>query len=168
MTWTHERVEILRRLWADGHSAGQIARQIGGVSRNAVIGKIFRMELAGRATTSRVATGRRRAKIIGTGPKFQPGAASILAGLRRDGLPLPTPQETDIRRISFDDMEARKHCRWIPGDPRDVRLTEPLFCGLEPVPGLPYCAAHSLRSYNPPDPRRRDPLPQKAKELQTA
>ena len=48
MNWTDERVELLRKLWADGLSASQIAAQMGGVSRNAVIGKVHRLKLSGR------------------------------------------------------------------------------------------------------------------------
>ena len=48
MNWTDERVELLRKLWAEGLSASQIAAQMGGVSRNAVIGKVHRLKLSGR------------------------------------------------------------------------------------------------------------------------
>ena len=51
--WTDERVELLKKLWADGLSASQIATKLGEVTRNAVIGKVHRLGLAGRATTSR-------------------------------------------------------------------------------------------------------------------
>ena len=49
VSWTDERVETLKKLWADGLSASQIAAQLGGVSRNAVIGKVHRLKLSGRA-----------------------------------------------------------------------------------------------------------------------
>ena len=48
MNWTDERVEALRKLWAEGLSASQIAAQLGGVTRNAVIGKVHRLKLSGR------------------------------------------------------------------------------------------------------------------------
>jgi len=48
MNWTDERVEQLKKLWAEGYSASQIAAQLGGVTRNAVIGKAHRLKLAGR------------------------------------------------------------------------------------------------------------------------
>ena len=51
MNWTDERVEQLKKLWADGLSASQIAAQLGGVSRNAVIGKVHRLKLSGRGRT---------------------------------------------------------------------------------------------------------------------
>ena len=53
MAWTEERVELLKKLWAEGLSASQIAGRLGGVTRNAVIGKVHRLGLAGRATSSR-------------------------------------------------------------------------------------------------------------------
>jgi GcrA cell cycle regulator len=48
MTWTEERVETLKRMWADGQSASQIAKELGGVTRNAVIGKVHRLGLSNR------------------------------------------------------------------------------------------------------------------------
>jgi len=53
MAWNDERVELLKRLWAEGLSASQIASRLGGVTRNAVIGKVHRLGLSGRATSSR-------------------------------------------------------------------------------------------------------------------
>ena len=49
MNWTDERVELLKKLWQDGLSASQIAAELGGVTRNAVIGKVHRLGLSGRA-----------------------------------------------------------------------------------------------------------------------
>jgi len=52
MSWTDERVELLRKLWSDGLSASQVAAELGaGITRNAVIGKIHRLGLAERAKT---------------------------------------------------------------------------------------------------------------------
>ena len=48
-TWTDERVELLKKLWIDGLSASQIATELGNVTRNAVIGKVHRLGLSGRA-----------------------------------------------------------------------------------------------------------------------
>src|SRR6478735_8196976 len=55
MGWTDERVELLKKLWQDGLSASQIAKQLGGVTRNAVIGKVHRLGLSGRAAPSKPA-----------------------------------------------------------------------------------------------------------------
>jgi len=54
MPWTDERVELLKKLWTEGHSASQIAARLGmGVTRNAVIGKVHRLNLSGRVTQPR-------------------------------------------------------------------------------------------------------------------
>ena len=53
MSWTDERIESLRTMWEKGLTASQIADELGGVSRNAVIGKVHRLGLSGRATPSR-------------------------------------------------------------------------------------------------------------------
>ena len=50
MSWTDERVELLKKMWGEGQSASQIAKELGGVTRNAVIGKVHRLGLSNRAT----------------------------------------------------------------------------------------------------------------------
>ena len=55
MSWTDERVSLLIKLWSEGLSASQIAGQLGGVTRNAVIGKVHRLKLEGRTKTQAVA-----------------------------------------------------------------------------------------------------------------
>ncbi len=73
MSWTNERVELLKKLWGDGLSASQIAGELGGVTRNAVIGKVHRLGLSGRAkSTSSSAKPRRprtAAPATGAAPK---------------------------------------------------------------------------------------------------
>ena len=56
MSWTDERVETLKKMWGEGQSASQIAKELGGVTRNAVIGKVHRLGLSNRATTSSAAS----------------------------------------------------------------------------------------------------------------
>ncbi|MCL5778227.1 GcrA cell cycle regulator [Limibaculum sp. FT325] len=68
MSWTDERVEKLKELWADGMSASQIAKQLGGVTRNAVIGKVHRLGLS-----NRVAGG---AQTAAEDPPARPAAAA--------------------------------------------------------------------------------------------
>jgi GcrA cell cycle regulator len=52
MSWTDERVELLKKMWGEGQSASQIAKELGGVTRNAVIGKVHRLGLSNRTATS--------------------------------------------------------------------------------------------------------------------
>jgi len=56
MSWTDERVETLKKMWGEGQSASQIAKELGGVTRNAVIGKVHRLGLSNRTTTSTAKT----------------------------------------------------------------------------------------------------------------
>ena len=55
MSWTDERVELLKKMWAEGNSASAIAKELGGVTRNAVIGKVHRLGLSNRTTTTKAA-----------------------------------------------------------------------------------------------------------------
>src|SRR3974390_1797589 len=60
MSWTDERVETLKKIWAYGHSASRIAAELGGITRNAVIGKVHRLGLSGRAKSPSSAATRPR------------------------------------------------------------------------------------------------------------
>ena len=71
MSWTDERVEILTKMWADGNSASQIAKELGGVTRNAVIGKVHRLGLSNRATTTTSGKSESKTK---SSPKSSPRA----------------------------------------------------------------------------------------------
>ena len=53
MSWTDERVELLKKMWSEGQSASQIAKELGGVTRNAVIGKVHRLGLSNRTAPSK-------------------------------------------------------------------------------------------------------------------
>jgi GcrA cell cycle regulator len=78
MNWTDERVEKLKKLWSEGLSASQIAAQLGGVSRNAVIGKVHRLNLPGRAKAGGTATTARAPKRNTSAPRA-PNYASRIA-----------------------------------------------------------------------------------------
>ena len=74
MSWTDERVETLKRMWSEGQSASQIAKELGGVTRNAVIGKVHRLGLSNRAGASGAApaTGSGNAQPAAPAAKSQP------------------------------------------------------------------------------------------------
>ncbi|MDF1670368.1 MAG: GcrA family cell cycle regulator [Roseovarius sp.] len=55
MSWSDERVELLKKMWGEGQSASQIAKELGGVTRNAVIGKVHRLGLSNRSGTGKSA-----------------------------------------------------------------------------------------------------------------
>ncbi|WP_299689452.1 GcrA family cell cycle regulator [uncultured Tateyamaria sp.] len=69
MSWTDERVELLKKMWGEGQSASQIAKELGGVTRNAVIGKVHRLGLSNRAGGGGASTAKADAK-----PKAAPKA----------------------------------------------------------------------------------------------
>lgn len=165
MSWNDERVELLKKLWSEGLSASQIAGRLGGVTRNAVIGKVHRLGLSGRATTSRIKSTRpRRAKVgiakRGARPAFrQPGNLAFRSLYQAEAEPfVPSAEELDIpiadRRTLQELTES--DCRWPIGDPQHEEFH---FCNRKKVPGLPYCEFHAKRAFQPPQARRRDRAP---------
>jgi len=81
MSWTDDRVEILKKMWGEGQSASQIAKELGGVTRNAVIGKVHRLGLSNR-TTAGAATAKAEPKAAPkakVAPKAKPAAAEPAA-----------------------------------------------------------------------------------------
>ena len=76
MSWTDERVELLKKMWGEGQSASQIAKELGGVTRNAVIGKVHRLGLSNRATSgSATKAAPKEAKNAASKPKAAPKKA---------------------------------------------------------------------------------------------
>jgi GcrA cell cycle regulator len=173
MNWTDERVERLKKLWAEGLSASQIAAQLGGVSRNAVIGKVHRLELPGRAKSGgTVATGRPAAKrAAAAAPRPQnfqarvaprPVTRTLGATALQDDIEIDAVQETTYRpasnvvvpisrRLSLTDLTERT-CKWPVGDP----LTDDFhFCGCESQDSSPYCNYHARLAYQPAHDRRK-------------
>jgi GcrA cell cycle regulator len=75
MSWTDERVELLKKMWGEGQSASQIAKELGGVTRNAVIGKVHRLGLSNRSGGSSAPTAKAAPKEEAPAPKPAPKAA---------------------------------------------------------------------------------------------
>lgn len=180
MNWTDERVERLKRLWAEGLSASQIAAQLGGVSRNAVIGKVHRLNLPGRAKAGgTVATARPAAKrpAATTAPSaaapraatFQGRVAPARANTRAaDANVQKDDAETDAPRIleyvpvsnstlptslrlTLTELTERT-CKWPVGDPLKDDFH---FCGCDASEASPYCRFHAKLAYQPVSERRR-------------
>ena len=76
MSWTDDRVETLKKMWGEGQSASQIAKELGGVTRNAVIGKVHRLGLSNRATAGSAAKGETKAKTAKAAPKAKAAKAA--------------------------------------------------------------------------------------------
>jgi len=163
-TWTEERVEILTSLWKEGLSAAEIARELGGVTRNAVIGKIHRLRLSGKAPSHgaprkkapaarkpRTRPARRPVTQGATALKAQPHARPAPAPKARPRVAtlVKAPQKGKISNIM--DLN-RNTCRWPIGDPGD---TDFAYCGCHAPDGSPYCAEHARMAYQQPVDRRR-------------
>ncbi len=161
MSWTDDRVELLKKLWSEGLSASQIAGRLGSVTRNAVIGKVHRLGLSGRATTSRMKSHRPRARMAhqkrAAKPRFaQTGnpAVRALYALDSEGY-VPPAEEVIIPLAERKSIQTLTECscRWPIGDPQ---LSDFHFCGRSKVVGLPYCETHARRAFQPAAPRRRE------------
>ena len=132
MSWTDERVALLKKLWGDGRTAAEIARALGaGFTRNAVIGKAHRLKLSSRLSPISAPT-----------PKVKPANTQKIV-VQRVKAVAPPPVKIDVKNIKFIDLKERM-CRWPLGDPQDAEFA---FCGCNTVPGLPYCADHARMAY---------------------
>lgn len=169
MSWTDERVEMLKQLWAEGLSASQIAAQIGGISRNAVIGKVHRLKLSsrGRATpqparpkkTSRPPVSNVRPAARPSGGRTTPvvGATALQQQfVVEPAVVTELRPSTDIvvpiaRKLALTEL-TEKTCKWPIGDP----LSESFhFCGNQSSETGPYCAYHARLAFQPASERRR-------------
>jgi GcrA cell cycle regulator len=158
MTWTDERVETLKRLWADGLSASRIAAELGGITRNAVIGKVHRLGLSGRAKSPSSAAprprkGRTHSHVLRLSRPVMRGNTALAHAYELVIEPEPELVDNIIplgqRRTLLELTEAT--CRWPIGDPGTAEF---FFCGGQSATGLPYCAYHSRVAYQPPNVRR--------------
>ncbi|HEU4985709.1 MAG TPA: GcrA family cell cycle regulator [Rhizobiaceae bacterium] len=166
MNWTDERVETLKKLWAEGLSASQIAAQLGGVSRNAVIGKVHRLKLSSRGRATSTPPRQKKSShsngTVRTQRPSRPVTASIGATALQaqfDVEPVARqylrPVENVVVPISRDlklvELTERT-CKWPNGDPLSEDFS---FCGNDAGESGPYCAYHSRIAYQPAAERRR-------------
>lgn len=149
--WNDSNSKMLRELWATGMSCRDIAARIGGMTRNAVIGKAGRLGLHPRVGGGRKGQGGR--------PRFENDRRAIrnnleAARLRREALKArealrTTPSipagEIEIARKTLQELEPGD-CRFIPNDPRQ---SGPIFCALRVVPGTSWCSTHLMRCTEP-------------------
>ena len=118
--WTDERLEELKKLWAQGLSISQIGEALG-VSRNAIAGKAHRMGLPKRPSPI--------SKPKAEKPKVEPV-------VEKQDLPL----RLELRQLVW----SRSKCCWPTGDPKKNGF---VFCGDTVVPGKPYCLPHCKEAY---------------------
>ena len=118
--WTDERLEELKKLWAQGLSISQIGEALG-VSRNAIAGKAHRMGLPKRPS-----------------PISKPKAE------KRKVEPVVEEQDLPLRLELRQLVWSRSRCCWPTGDPKKNGF---VFCGDTVVPGKPYCLPHCKEAY---------------------
>ncbi|MHC5306400.1 GcrA family cell cycle regulator [Bartonella sp. LJL80] len=180
MNWTDERVELLKKLWSDGLSASQIAAQLGGVSRNAVIGKVHRLKLSGRGKTTKTTprakkvaetvvnnttTAARPSRVASAAPAAsapRTTARSVGATALKMEFVADAVSEVEMRPSADVVVPMSRHlsllqlsentCKWPIGDP----LSEDFyFCGADSGDAGPYCAFHAKVAFQPASERRR-------------
>lgn len=160
MSWTDERIGLLKKMWKEGKSAAEIAKTLGkGVTRNAVIGKAHRMGLSGRpspikkpVSVKKEATAKKTASASVTtsrdASKKAPAAANakINPALARETEELKKIERETVPPgggVALIDLTERM-CKWPIGDPREDDFT---FCGRSIRQGTPYCPDHAAAAY---------------------
>ena len=164
MGWTDERVELLKKLWQDGLSASQIAKQLGGVTRNAVIGKVHRLGLWGRAPPSKPQ------RTVFKAPRPQRPVAAAPSAPRRIAEPVaaapssPSPvRYVDEAPGTATVLTLGAHmCKWPIGDPSLDSFT---FCGRRSEEGGPYCHEHAVVAYQPVQTKKKSGAVELARSL---
>lgn len=183
MSWTDERVEILKNMWSEGKSASQIAKELGGVTRNAVIGKVHRLGLSNRTGGTAKAGAKdkhdlkeaAKAKMEprAEAPKAEtpaPETAPKPIPMRKSILPAgqPLPPQPSANEISPEvlatvrevEKKARKLSlmelteRTCKWPVGDPATEDFWFCGLPVQQGKPYCEAHVGVAFQPMSSRR--------------
>ena len=140
MSWTDEKVAKLKELWGKGNTASQIAEIIGGISRNAVIGKAHRLNLSAKIKT-RTATSNKNYEnsIEEKNVKLRRGRKSKFKSLiiEKDFEPENPKQLEELDENS---------CKWPIGHPDENSF---YFCGRSSLKDFSYCKLHLLYAYQP-------------------
>jgi len=140
MSWTEEKVAKLKELWGKGNTASQIAEIIGGISRNAVIGKAHRLNLSAKIKTRTATSNQNFEKSIDEkNIKIKRGRKSKFKSLiiEKDFEPENPKQLEELDENS---------CKWPIGHPNDKSF---YFCGRSSLKDFSYCKLHLLYAYQP-------------------
>ena len=121
MSWTDERVEILKKMWGEGQSASQIAKELGGVTRNAVIGKVHRLGLSNRTSSAGAKTAAPKAD---TKPKAP-------------AKPKPAPKKAAAKPAEEEVQEPRTESASPPPQPKVSAARRAIIPAGQPLPPQP-------------------------------
>ena len=137
MSWTEEKVSKLKDLWGKGQTASQIAEIIGGISRNAVIGKAHRLNLSAKIKT--------RSAISHNNLTFKSNTKQIQKGGRRHKFrSLLLDQKFEpAKNLSLEDL-TESTCKYMEGHPDEKDSS---FCGRKSVDKFSYCPLHLILIY---------------------
>jgi GcrA cell cycle regulator len=158
MSWTDERIALLKRMWKEGKSAADIAKALAkGVTRNAVIGKAHRMGLSGRPSPikkppSAPKKEAPRKEVLKAAPATKKAAPPVtVSGVKHNPLLREVAEPRKFEKepippgggVALIDLTERM-CKWPIGDPREDDFT---FCGRNIRQGTPYCPDHAGMAY---------------------
>ena len=160
--WTEEQVETLRKLWSDGLSASQIAERFGGVTRNAIIGKLHRLGEPGRPRTPPAGEPAARKPSVDAAKLVAPPKAALLACPAPDFMAAPVVERIEERGLATTNTLQSHMCKWPIGDPADHDFS---FCGHSAAAGRPYCARHAGAAYQTRLERMGDGIPMSLSRL---
>jgi GcrA cell cycle regulator len=148
--WTSERLKLLKQLWAEGETAAIIGDRLGGLSRSAVLGKVFRLRLGPRALMSAAAENPRHEDQDAADHSTTQRDIAPPTRRRRSAARAEPPREVakPIKRRGKSLLELTNHCcRWPHGRPGTKTF---FFCGADGADlerGMPYCPRHAKRAY---------------------
>ena len=140
MSWTEEKVAKLKELWGKGSTASQIAEIIGGISRNAVIGKAHRLNLSAKIKT-RTATSNKSFDNV-TEEKNQKSGRGRKSKFKSLLIDKDFEPENPKQLEELDENS----CKWPIGHPDEKSF---YFCGRSSLKDFSYCKLHLLYAYQP-------------------